>query len=242
MRRAIGALAGGLLLTSIAPGAHAYVVKRTSRGDLVHWEEAKVAYTIDPSVDENVNGASGAIFTSMGSWSGTVGAPELTGRAASAATSAPTGPGFDEKNGVFFMKDGYAPAGRALAITVLTYDNTSGRILDADVIFNGSYAFKVLAPPSGSTKTFVDDSTHVANTDAVDHDDDRVVPARQAVYDLHHVVAHELGHSLGMNDEMGERDALMYRFSAPNDASIRQPGSDAKRWSGAKNPSVEYPQ
>ena len=41
-------------------------------------------------------------------------------------------PGFDEKNGVFYMSGGYAPAGRALAITVLTYDNASGRILDAD--------------------------------------------------------------------------------------------------------------
>jgi hypothetical protein len=40
------------------------------------------------------------------------------------------------------------------------------------------------------------------------------------------VIAHELGHSLGMNDEMGRKDALMYRYSAPNDATIRQPASD----------------
>jgi hypothetical protein len=40
------------------------------------------------------------------------------------------------------------------------------------------------------------------------------------------VIAHELGHSLGMNDEMGRKDALMYRYSSPNDASLRQPASD----------------
>ena len=40
------------------------------------------------------------------------------------------------------------------------------------------------------------------------------------------MVAHELGHSLGMNDEMDRKDALMYRYSSPNDATLRAPASD----------------
>lgn len=199
-------------------------MKKTSRGELVHWEEPTVKYTIDPSVDRAVPQGTEATVSAMGSWSGTVGAPELEATAPDA--SSPTEPGFDQKNGVFFMKDGYSAAGRALAITVLTYDNASGRILDADVIFNGTYAFAVLDPMLAAKLVGSATAAHPSNTDAIEHGDQTAVDHFDTVYDLHHVIAHELGHSLGMNDEMGKKDALMYRYSAPNDASIRQPASD----------------
>jgi hypothetical protein len=212
-----------------APDANAYVVKRTSKGQLVHWDERTVNYTFDPSVDSSVVDAVKASGDAMDSWSGTVGAPELKGYAAVDVADAPKKPGFDQKNGVFYMADGWAPAGRALAITVLTYDNASGRILDADIIVNGSYKFAVLAPnaaelASESQRERVGAGAHPANTDNVSHQEES--EATDTVYDLHHVVAHELGHTLGMNDEMERKDALMYRYSAPNDASLRAPASD----------------
>jgi hypothetical protein len=206
--------------------AEAYAIKKTSRGELVHWDERSVNYTIHPSVDSAVAQATKATMQAMGSWSGTVGAPELG--TIPLDESSPTKPGFDQKNGVFYMKDGYGPAGRALAITVLTYDNGSGKILDADVIFNGTYSFEVLrAPDAQDVAAEKVTTTHPSNTDSLEHDADIAIDrSHDTVYDLHHVIAHELGHSLGMNDEMGRKDALMYRYSAPNDASIRQPGSD----------------
>jgi hypothetical protein len=220
------ATAVGALLSFTASDAEAYVVKKTSRGDLVHWEERTVGYTIDSSVEKNVVRGHDATLEAMQSWSGTVGAPDLEQLTTTA--DAPTKPSFDSKNGIFYVKGGYEPAGRALAITVLTYDNASGRILDADVIFNGAYAFEVLA--AADSKKVADSITHVSTTDEVVHGGDEEglenVKGRDTIYDLHHVIAHELGHSLGMNDEMGRRDALMYRYSAPNDATIRQPGSD----------------
>src|SRR6185295_17850971 len=63
-----------------------------------------------------------------------------------------------------------------------------------------------------------------SNTDGIAHQDEGT--NLDTVYDLHHVVAHELGHSLGMNDEMQRKDALMYRYSAPNDATMRAPAPD----------------
>lgn len=224
--RASGALVAALPALAVlaaSSDAGAYVVKKTSRGELVHWDEPAVSYTIDPSVNANVRGGSAATIDAMRSWSGTVGAPELSTIEADPVT-APQKPAFDYKNGIFFSKGGYTPAGRALAITVLTYDNASGRILDADVIFNGAYSFQVLevAQKLADTPTL----THPSTTDDIVHGDQEVDVASDTVYDLHHVIAHELGHSLGMNDEMGHRDALMYRYSAPNDATIRQPGSD----------------
>jgi hypothetical protein len=138
---------------------------------------------------------------------------------------APTAPGFDQKNGVFFMPYGYEPAGKALAITVLTYDNATGRILDADIIVNGAYKFAVL---KDAAETAADPrrvaGAHPSTTDGIAHQDEG--QSLDTVYDLHHVVAHELGHSLGMNDEMERKDALMYRYSSPNDATMRAPGSD----------------
>ncbi|MBX3252404.1 MAG: matrixin family metalloprotease, partial [Myxococcales bacterium] len=226
-RAALAALTGAALLVSATGDAEAYAIKKTSRGELVHWEEPSVAYTLDPSLDRAVAQATEATVTSMASWSGTVGAPEL--EVAAQDESSPKKPGFDQKNGVFYMKGGYTPAGRALAITVLTYDNASGRILDADIIFNGTYAFEVLEAPGTPDLAHEASATaaHPSNTDGITHDGEIATErSYDTVYDLHHVIAHELGHSLGMNDEMGRKDALMYRFSAPNDASIREPAAD----------------
>ena len=209
-----------------APDAHAFVVKKTSKGELVHWDQRTVDYTFDPSVDHNVQDAVTATSLAMSSWSDTVGAPELQGHAASTVVDAPTKPGFDQKNGVFFMPDGYTPAGRALAITVLTYDNASGRILDADIIVNGAYKFAVLQTRADVAKQGpVVTGAHPSNTDGITHVDEPST-STDTVYDLHHVVAHELGHSLGMNDEMERKGSLMYRYSSPNDTSLRAPASD----------------
>lgn len=230
------ALIGVAVLASTAD-AGAYAVKRTTKGELVHWDAAEVSYTIDPSVERNVPSGAAATRSALEGWSGSVGAPTLHANApadsaraserveASARAperveaSAPTKPGFDSKNGVFFISGGYAPAGRALAITVLTYDNATGKILDADVIFNGSYNFAVLGEREAST------STRASNTDGVSHSDE-ANDDPSTVYDLHHVVAHEAGHSLGLNDEMARKDALMYRYTAPNDATLRTPAAD----------------
>jgi len=217
-------IAGAAFTTAVigASTADAYVVKKTTHGDLVHWETDTVSYTF---TDSNALIPSSDVATkkAMGSWSGTVGAPDLYLTAPTA--DSPTKPGFDSKNGIFYMKDGYAPAGKALAITVLTYDNATGKILDADVIFNGSYRFAVLgeAQPLENSPPTAD--LGPSTTDGITHGD-TIVGDDSALYDLHHVVAHELGHSLGMNDEMERKEALMYRYTAPNDASLREPGSD----------------
>jgi hypothetical protein len=205
-----------------AADADAFVVKKTSSGQLVHWEEREVSYAIDPSVDANVPQGSQAAKLATEGWSGSVGAPEMRTHASDATS--PTKPGFDNKNGVFFMANGWAPAGKALAITVLTYDNASGKILDADVIVNGSYTFAVLDASNPMKRVPTSGSVHAKNTDGITHEDETV--SQDVVYDLYHVVAHEFGHSLGMNDELDRHDALMYRYSSPNDASMRQPGND----------------
>jgi hypothetical protein len=216
-------LAAAALATVLSSSvtAEGYVVKKAASGELVHWEPRDVGYSIDPAIDANVPyGAEAARLATEG-WSGAVGAPDMHVHAADATS--PTKPGFDGKNGVFFMAGGYEPAGRALAITVLTYDNASGKILDADVIVNGAYTFQVLGAPAPNVHVAAGD-IGPRNTDAVAHDEVNASP--DEVYDLYHVVAHEFGHSLGMNDELEKSTSLMYRYTTPNDPSMREPASD----------------
>ncbi len=217
-RFVFSALLAAAAASTFALNADAYAVKKTVSGELVHWDARDVSYSVDPSIEANVpHGGEAARLATRG-WSGAVGAPEM--HLPDSDATSPSKPGYDGKNGVFFMAGGYEPAGRALAITVLTYDNASGKILDADVIVNGAYAFAVL----DTSRIFV---TNVAprNTDAISHAD-----AREGVdgeiYDLYHVVAHEFGHSLGMNDELEREGSLMYKYTNPDDATLREPESD----------------
>lgn len=214
-RSVLASLAGLAALVCVTSDASAFSVKKTTKGDLVHWETDNVQFTLDPSVEANVTSGADATKEAMGSWSGTVGAPDLVGNAPTA--DSPTQPTFDRKNGVFFAPGGYDPAGKALAITVLTYDNATGKILDADVIFNGMYSFAVLPADAHGDDSDATDTESVADEGSVD-------PG--TIYDLHHVVAHELGHSLGMNDEMQNKSALMYKYTSPDDATLRGPASD----------------
>lgn len=215
-------LAAGCLC--LATPASAYELKRTPAGALVHWEEASVSYSIDPSVDAAVSGGASSTLSAMTGWSGEVGAPSLHG--ALAGADAPTQPGLDRKNGVFFVPGGYEPAGKALAITVLTYDNESGAILDADVVFNGAYAFAVLPTTVTDTAPPKEVVTRAAHETEADTPAAVQVRGTLSTYDLEHVVGHELGHSLGMNDERTLTSSLMYRYSAPNDPSVRAPAAD----------------
>ncbi len=199
---------------AVTHAASAFELKHTSHGQTLHWGTPEVSYVIDPSVQERVSGGSAAVSTAVGGWSRTGEGPSLSTRVGGGGAK----PGLDGQNSVILAPQGFAPAGAALAVTVTSYDDDSGIVVDSDIVINGVYAFAVL-----------DASAHAAkgatpfDTDGPSSDDDS---ARPVLFDLVHVVSHEVGHTLGLADESEDHSSLMYAFTMPNDASIRTPSSD----------------
>ena len=192
------ALAATLVSTT---SAQAFEVKHAEGGELVRWWRPGVAWTVDQSV-KDVPGGEAAVAAAIAAWTQQAGAPRLS----LAAKGAPSKPGLDGTNGIFYAKDGYAPAGGALAITVLSFDDASGEVLDADIVLNGKYELGTI---------------------------DAALPAPNAAdapgagtYDIVRVLAHEMGHALALSDEPERKDALMYPYVPRAQILSAAPGSD----------------
>jgi hypothetical protein len=196
--------------------AHAFEVKTTPSGLPVYWAPSSVPFQLDPSTQSLTAAGSVAIGTAVQAWSGSGGGPSLTVEPASSHSK----PAVDGNNVIYFAPTGSPLAPGALAITILTYDDTTGHILDADIVINGTYAFGVL--PVGSTPS--PDAPQIAN-DAEDVGG-ASGSASMGTFDIAHVVAHETGHALGMSDEMRSHTPLMFLYTQPGDATRRMPTSD----------------
>ncbi len=124
------------------------------------------------------------------------------------------------ENVVLYAPFGWAKAHGALAVTVLTFDNTSGQILDADLLVNGGGRFFA---------NFDHDESDGADDDSVSIED---VPGATTVttqskhaqtprFDVQSVVTHELGHFFGLGEDYDEANATMYTRTRPGEIHKR---------------------
>ncbi len=221
LHRVVSVLAAATALLG-ATEAQAFEVKHTSGGLPVHWAASTVTFEIDPSVDANVPGGSEGVANAMAGWSTESGAPAILATAGSGSS----GPAVDGHNVVYFAANGYAKAGGALAVTLLSYDDRTGEIVDADIVINGAaHDFAVLADGTTADPGEVPVSTEGGGGDGDNGAGDAHGHGGK-VFDLVHVVAHETGHALGLSDDTGAPGALLYVYTTPNDASARTPTAD----------------
>lgn len=207
-RAAAVAYATVLTLTG-SSSAEAFNLKHTQSGLEVRWSVPSVAFVVDPRLSGAVVGAGDAVAQAAQSWSGVAGAPTL-----SAATGAVSSvPAVDGTNSVLFLHN-FDAADGALAITIVSLDEATGHILDTDIVVNADHAFAVL-PASARASS----NSPLVSTEGSSG-------ASSQVFDLTHVMAHEVGHSLGLADESANAAALMYPYTRAGDASVRAPGSD----------------
>ncbi len=215
-------LALGLLWAS---SAQALEPRYSDTGQPVKWAVRDISFTLDDSLKKVGDKGGEATSEAFKTWSGaTDGVPRM-----STTTGKKKAPGFLEagpnENVVVYSAEKYPPAKGALAVTLLTYDTASGRILDADIVVNGAdHKWGVLELKGDEVKTKSDkkpngkaDETPRAKTFAAN-----LEAASKGVFDLQNVMSHEVGHTLGLPEDYKELDATMYASSPP--------GETKKRW------------
>ncbi|MGH7822003.1 MAG: matrixin family metalloprotease [Candidatus Binatia bacterium] len=127
------------LAAILSTSASAYVIDTDGRGHNLHWSQSVAGYRI---VSGKVpGGASGeaAVRNAFASWSGVSDIQyRFDGYVGSGVQA------MDNRNLVFWMSSGWPYDPTLLGITFRFFDTSSGRLLDADIVFNAQrYSWSV---------------------------------------------------------------------------------------------------
>ncbi len=202
------ALVPGVVLGAAAPAA-AYTVKRTSTGEPIRWSVDAVSVEVHGSLARTIGNrpARDAVGLSVDAWRG-LGGPDLV--LARTASNRAYQPGLAGTQVV--RPDAWPYDPRLLAVTATTYDDYTGRVLDADVLINPEVDFALLAEGEAE-------------------DDD--------VYDLGAVLTHEMGHVLGLGETDADPLATMWPRIGRGDTHQRSVELDDEEGVSAVYASIE---
>jgi len=186
----------GVLLSvlGVAPSpTYAYTQRFTVSGLPVRWSRSSVPMRVDPALGADAAESLEAGRIAFAAWGGIPNVPVLalegeTQRAPGFASSGPN------ENGVYRVAS-LPIGGNALAVTVSTYRQDDGILLDADILVRDSRDVRLL--------------------------DEVPVRRDRRRYDLASLLAHESGHVLGLGESMDDASATMWPRLALGDTSAR---------------------
>jgi hypothetical protein len=187
-----------LLSAALPEQASAYSINTTEKGRRIRWSSDHVVLRVDPSLAQALpNGeAMQAIIMSTDAWRGFEGVPSLAIVEGSPRRLGHHGDG--PTNGMYFPET-WTHESDKLAITVVTYEMASGRLLDADVVVNPDVDFSLLS---------------------------ETAEERAGSYDLAAVLTHEMGHVLGLGESEDDRMATMWPYADRGDTHQRTLSDD----------------
>ena len=173
--------------------ARAYTLRYTRAGLPVRWATARVPLRVDPALAASAGESTEAARLAVAAWAGLAGVPALAldGEVRLAPGYAPRG---DNENGVYRVES-LPVSGVALAVTVSTYRQDDGVLLDADVLVLASRELALLgeAPRGRELRR----------------------------HDLASLLAHESGHVLGLGETADDEAATMWPTLRLGDTSAR---------------------
>jgi hypothetical protein len=173
--------------------AHAYTINTTELGKQIRWSVDSVSLQMDSEYESWLNPGDSFAAIEMGfeAWRGLPRVPDLVIRPGHPATLGhhdghPT-------NGIYLLRD-WPYEKEKLAVTIVTYEMDTGRLLDADIVVNGGARFSLLPEPMTGTSND---------------------------YDIAAVLAHETGHVLGLGESQADPAATMWPYARPGETSKR---------------------
>lgn len=171
-------------------------IKRAPNGDQVRWRRGDTTIQIDGSVDRLGKAARDAVGKAFGTWI-ELGAhtPRLK---FDSTKDAKLSLEPDGKNTVLVAPITLEGHKDDLAITLAFWDERTGSIAEADIVINANVAFETMTHEG-------EDPHQNANDNVQAH-----YQCDANAYDLQNVLTHEVGHFMGLGEDMKEDAATMY--------------------------------
>jgi Matrixin len=184
--------------------------KHTKTGFDLHWHKKSVTLYLDASLASLGPGGSEAVMQAFGQWVATdARLPDLSFD----TTTGSSTPRQDGKSTVSYGRITTPGHERDLAITITYATESTGEIVEADVILNSLYPFGVLSPKAAK---------QVADSGLLPTKDEQAVsvgtrsgPNEAADcrnrYDAQNVATHEAGHFFGLGEDPIASQAAMFQ-------------------------------
>jgi hypothetical protein len=189
----------GLAAVASPQTAFAYGINMSESGNPLRWDRDTVAFRMDPELETSLPAgtAFGAVSMGFEAWRGLPRVPDLVLQPGKPEKAGHHG-GERATNGVYLVRDWKGEPDQ-LAITVVTYNRSTGEIFDADILVNANASYQLL---------------------------DESAPVDGAHYDLGAILTHEAGHSLGLDESETHPEATMWPLVSPGETHQRTLAED----------------